>query len=99
MLHFIYLLGSQGKLMNDFLRNARSNLTWRAGCDLMHLFWGAAMNINTIKEHFSIICDEQQSATVDYPLFDIFFGAHWSIESMHCILDVSMREDACQIYR
>ncbi|MCM0151465.1 ISAs1 family transposase, partial [Photobacterium galatheae] len=25
--------------------------------------------------------------------------AHWGIESMHWILDVSMREDACQIYR
>lgn len=25
--------------------------------------------------------------------------AHWGIESMHWILDVTMREDACQIYR
>lgn len=25
--------------------------------------------------------------------------AHWGIESMHWTLDVSMREDACQIYR
>ncbi len=25
--------------------------------------------------------------------------AHWGIESMHLILDVSMREDVCQIYR
>lgn len=25
--------------------------------------------------------------------------AHWGIESMHWILDVSLREDACQIYR
>ncbi len=25
--------------------------------------------------------------------------AHWGIESMHWILAVSMREDACQIYR
>ncbi|PTQ18621.1 ISAs1 family transposase, partial [Vibrio sp. 10N.286.46.E10] len=25
--------------------------------------------------------------------------AHWGIESMHWILDVSMGEDACQIYR
>jgi len=25
--------------------------------------------------------------------------AHWGIESMHWILDVSMREDACQVYR
>lgn len=33
------------------------------------------MNINTIKEHFSIIRDERQSAKVDYPLFDILFGS------------------------
>lgn len=25
--------------------------------------------------------------------------AHWEIESMHWILDVSLQEDACQIYR
>lgn len=25
--------------------------------------------------------------------------AHWGIESMHWVLDVTMREDACQIYR
>jgi predicted transposase YbfD/YdcC len=25
--------------------------------------------------------------------------AYWGIESMHWILDVSLREDACQIYR
>lgn len=25
--------------------------------------------------------------------------AHWGIESMHWILDVSLQEDACQIYR
>lgn len=31
------------------------------------------MNINTIKEHFSIIRDERQSAKVDYPLFE--FGS------------------------
>lgn len=24
---------------------------------------------------------------------------HWSIESMHWVLDVSMNEDACQIYK
>ncbi|UXI04095.1 ISAs1 family transposase [Photobacterium sp. TY1-4] len=33
------------------------------------------MNIDTIKEHFSIIRDERQSAKVDYPLFDILFGS------------------------
>ncbi len=33
------------------------------------------MNINTIKEHFSLIRDERQSAKVDYPLFDILFGS------------------------
>ncbi|WP_264291646.1 transposase [Pectobacterium aquaticum] len=27
------------------------------------------------------------------------YSSHWGIESMHWILDVSMREDACQIYR
>ncbi|AVI66736.1 hypothetical protein CKQ84_13045 [Shewanella sp. WE21] len=25
--------------------------------------------------------------------------AHWGIESMHLILDVSLQDDACQIYR
>lgn len=36
------------------------------------------MNIDTIKEHFSIIRDERQSAKVDYPLFDILFvSAHF----------------------
>ena len=24
---------------------------------------------------------------------------HWAIESMHWVLDVSMEEDACQIYK
>ena len=24
---------------------------------------------------------------------------HWAIESMHWVLDVSMQEDACQIYK
>lgn len=33
------------------------------------------MKIDTIKEHFSIIRDERQSAKVDYPLFDILFGS------------------------
>ncbi|MGF1686174.1 transposase family protein, partial [Photobacterium japonica] len=33
------------------------------------------MNLDTIKEHFSIIRDERQSAKVDYPLFDILFGS------------------------
>ncbi|MGR5488175.1 ISAs1 family transposase, partial [Vibrio alfacsensis] len=33
------------------------------------------MTIDTIKEHFSIIRDERQSAKVDYPLFDILFGS------------------------
>ncbi|MCE9688290.1 ISAs1 family transposase, partial [Shewanella sp. AS16] len=33
------------------------------------------MNIDIIKQHFNIIQDERQSAKVDYPLFDILFGA------------------------
>ncbi len=33
------------------------------------------MKINAIKEHFSVIRDERQSAKVDYPLFDILFGS------------------------
>lgn len=33
------------------------------------------MNINTIRQHFSLIQDNRQSAKVDYPLFDILFGA------------------------
>ena len=32
------------------------------------------MNLDTIREHFSIILDERQSAKVDYPLFDILFA-------------------------
>ncbi|MFI3247315.1 MAG: transposase family protein, partial [Ferrimonas sp.] len=33
------------------------------------------MVIDGIKAHFSIIQDSRQSAKVDYPLFDILFGA------------------------
>jgi predicted transposase YbfD/YdcC len=33
------------------------------------------MDIDAIKLHFSIIRDERQSAKIDYPLFDILFGA------------------------
>lgn len=42
---------------------------------LCSLFGGMTMDIETIKQHFSIIQDERQSAKVDYPLFDILFGA------------------------
>ncbi|WP_267873497.1 transposase family protein [Ferrimonas sediminicola] len=33
------------------------------------------MDIETIKQHFSIIRDDRQSAKVNYPLFDILFGS------------------------
>ena len=33
------------------------------------------MDVDTIKLHFNIIRDERQSAKIDYPLFDILFGA------------------------
>ena len=33
------------------------------------------MDIDNIKQHFSIIQDERQSTKVNYPLFDILFGA------------------------